>query len=48
MLKEAAEQGDELKKSAVRKQLKYMTNMYRRQIFKINENMNMGTAPSTI
>ena len=47
LLKEA-EQGEDLRDTKMRKQLKYMTNMYRKQIFKISENMNMGSAPSTI
>ena len=42
-----AEEGNELKGYKMRKQLKYMTNKYRRQIFRINDTLNT-TVPNTI
>lgn len=48
LLKAASGNGEELAHTKTRKQLKYMANMYRKQIFKINENMNMGSAPQVI
>ena len=47
-LLQKAEISDELKSSQQRKQLKYMTNQYRRQIFKINDNLATGVPKSIL
>lgn len=45
LLKEA-EDASELRSSKQMKQLKYMTNMYRKKIFKIGDSLNVGVPKS--